>query len=158
MTLLAFTPIQRLQKQQLPRNTILSGTQICVFFIFIFVRPKIIFLGLFLGKRDPPCENIDRDLHFDPGKKFSRTGISKLPKVRTLTRLTEYMTSPRGLSGGKAEPPDYILMFSSANVPSITYKSNLGNLCPPVLKKKMRVPPSDFRCHVLLCYSIGKTI
>ena len=29
------------------------------------------------------------------------------------------MASPRGLSGGKTEPPDYILMFSSANVPGI---------------------------------------
>ena len=34
---------------------------------------------------------------------------------------------------GKTEPPDYILMFSSANVPAIPYKINFGDFCPPFL-------------------------
>ena len=37
-----------------------------------------------------------------------------------------YLASPRGLRWGKTEPPDYILMFCSANVPGITYKLILG--------------------------------
>ena len=45
------------------------------------------------------------------------------------------MASPRGLSEGKTEPPDYILMVSSANVSGITYKINFGDFCPPFLKK-----------------------
>ena len=36
------------------------------------------------------------------------------------------MASPRGLSEGKTEPPDYIFMFVSANVPGITYEINFG--------------------------------
>ena len=36
---------------------------------------------------------------------------------------------------GKPEPSDYILMFSSANVPGITYKINFEDCCPPFLKK-----------------------
>ena len=52
------------------------------------------------------------------------------------------MASPRGLIWGKTEPPDYTLMFSSANVPGIPYKIKFGDLCSPFLKKKMRVPPS----------------
>ena len=71
------------------------------------------------------------------------------------------MTSPRGLSEGKTEPPDYILMFSSANVPGITYKINFGDLSPPCLEKNIQefhqvkrdragCPSAhDFECHVV---------
>ena len=61
--------------------------------------------------------------------------ISEIPNIDEVDRI--YMASPRGLSGGKTEPPDYILMFSSANVPGITYKINFGDCCPPFLKKNI---------------------
>ena len=95
-----------------------------------------------MGKRGPPCENIDRDLHFAPVVgpfrplqkilKNRDLEISKIPNIDEVDRI--YMASPRGLSGGKTEPPDYILMFSSANVPAIPYKINFGDFCPPFLK------------------------
>ena len=100
------------------------------------------FLVLFLGERGPPCENIDRDLHFAPAVgpiwplqkilKNRDLEISKFLNIDEIDRI--YMASPRGLSGGKTEPPDYILMFSSADVPAITYKINLGYVCPPFVK------------------------
>ena len=75
---------------------------------------QIDFWALFLGKRGPPCENISRDLHFAPvvGPFWSREknlknrdlGISKISNIDEIDRI--YMASPRGLSGGKAEPPD----------------------------------------------------
>ena len=90
------------------------------------------FFSLFLGKRGPPCENIDRDLHFAPiagpfrplqkNLKNRDLQICKISNIDEIDRI--YMASPRGLSEGKTEPPDYILMFSSANVPGITYKIN----------------------------------
>ena len=46
-----------------------------------------------------------------------------------------YLASPRGLIGRKTEPPDYILMFCSANVPRITYKIKFDDLCPSLLGK-----------------------
>ena len=52
------------------------------------------------------------------------------------------MASPQGPSVGKTEPPDYIFMFPSANVPGITCKINFGYLCPLFLGKMLRVPPS----------------
>ena len=60
-------------------------------------------------------------------------GISEIPNIDEVDRI--YMASPRGLSGSKTEPPDYILMFCSANVPGITYKMNFGDFCPSFLKK-----------------------
>ena len=109
------------------------------------------FLASFLGKRGLPYENIGRDLHFAPvvGPFWSwkiilknrDLEISIFSNIDELDRI--YMASPRGLSGGKTEPPDYILMFSSANVPGITYKMNFGDFCPPFLRKSyLRVPPS----------------
>ena len=59
--------------------------------------------------------------------------ISKISNIDEVDRI--YMASPRGLSGGKTEPPDYILMFSSAHVPGIPYKINFGDFCHPFLKK-----------------------
>ena len=114
------------------------------FEIFWLFWPKIDCFALFLGKRGPPCENIDRDLHFAPvvGPFWSWKKIQE-PESRNfrISNIDEvdrtYMASPRGLSGGKTEPPDYILMFSSANVPGITCKSVFLNLCPPFLKKKL---------------------
>ena len=49
--------------------------------------------------------------------------ISKNPNIDEVDII--YMASPRGLSGGKTEPPDYIFMFSSANVPGVTYKTKI---------------------------------
>jgi hypothetical protein len=78
-------------------------------------------------------------VHFDPSKKFSRTGISKLRKSETLTRLMEFTWPlPEALCGAKPSHPDYVLTFCSANVPGITYKLILGIF---VLHLKMRVPP-----------------
>ena len=57
--------------------------------------------------------------------------ISKISNIDEVDRI--YMASPRGLSGGKTEPPDYILMFSSANVSGIPYKIIFRDLCPPFL-------------------------
>ena len=53
---------------------------------------------------------------------------------------------------GKTEPPDYISMFYSANVPGITYKIIVGFLCPPFKKecKYLKVPPrgyAEWWCH-----------
>ena len=48
------------------QGTKLSGTFKYVVETFGFFVPKTILLALFLGKRGPPCENIDRDLHFAP--------------------------------------------------------------------------------------------
>ena len=59
--------------------------------------------------------------------------ISKISNIDEVNII--YMASPRGFSEGKTEPPDYILMFSSANVPGITYKINFEDFCPPFLKK-----------------------
>ena len=126
------------------RSHILSGTLKCVFLIFsdLFGQQST-FLPYFLGKRGPPCENIDRDLHFAPvvGPFWSRRKIlknrdlesSEIPNIDEVDRI--YMASPRGLSVGKTEPPDYILMFYSANVPAIPYKINFEDFCPPFLKK-----------------------
>ena len=92
-----------------------------------FLRANIDFLALFLGKQGPPCENIDRYLHFAPVicpfrplKKISRTGILNILNIDEVDGI--YLASARGLVGHKTEPPDYILMFCSANVPGITYK------------------------------------
>ena len=69
-----------------------------------------------MGKRGPPCENIDRDLHFAPVVgplwplqkilKNRDLEISKISNIDEVDRI--YMASPRGLSEGKTEPPDYI--------------------------------------------------
>ena len=82
-----------------------------------------------MGKRGPPCENIDQDLHVasknEPiwsWKKILKNrdlGISEIPNIDEVDGI--YLASPRGLRWGKTEPPDYILMLSSANVPGITY-------------------------------------
>ena len=98
---------------------ILNGTLNYFLKIFVFFRPKIICLALFLGKRGPPCENIDRDLHFAPVVgpfrplqkilKNRDLEISKILSIGEVDRI--YMASPRGLSEGKTEPPDYISMF-----------------------------------------------
>ena len=42
------------------------NSQIFFFENFGIVRPEIDFLALCLGKQGPPCETIDRDLHFAP--------------------------------------------------------------------------------------------
>ena len=55
--------------------------------------------------------------------------FSEIPNIDEVDRI--YMASPRGLRWGKTELPDYILMFSSANVPGITYKIHFGDFCPP---------------------------
>ena len=103
------------------------------------------FLALFLGKRGPPGENIDRDLHFAPVVgpiwplqkilKNRDLEISKISNIDEVDRI--YMASLRGLRWGKTEPPDYILMFCSANVPGIIYKIHFVFFCPPVLKKNI---------------------
>ena len=74
-------------------------------------------------------------VHFDPEKivKNRDLDISEIPNIDEVDRIC--MASPRGLSVGKTEPPDYILMFSSANVPGIPYKINFGDSCPPFLGK-----------------------
>ena len=82
---------------------------------------------------------MDRDIHVAPvvgpcwplqkNLKNRDLEISEIPNIDELDRI--YLASPRGLSGGKTEPPDYILMFSSANVPGITYKINFGDFCTP---------------------------
>ena len=87
-----------------------------------------------MGKRDPPCENIGRGLHFAPGVgpfrplqkilKNRDLEISEIPNIDELDRI--YMASSRGLSVGKTEPPDYILMFSSANVQVLHIKLLFG--------------------------------
>ena len=59
-------------------------------------------------------------------------GIFKIANIDEVDRI--YMASPRGLSEGKTEPPDYILMSSSANVPDITYIIKFGDCCPLFLK------------------------
>ena len=125
-----------------------------VFFeILEFVRPNIDFLALLFGKLGPPCENIDQDLHFAPvvgtfrplqkivkNRDLKILQISKISNIDEVDRI--YMASPRGLSGGKTEPPDYILMCCSANVPGISYNINFEHFCPPFLKKEyLRVPP-----------------
>ena len=119
----------------------LSGTLTYFFEIFGCVRPKIDFLALFLRKRGPACENIDRDLHFalvvGPFRPLPKILKNRDLEFSIFSNIDEvdriYMASTRGLSGGKTEPPDYILMFSSANVPGITYKIHFGDLCPPFL-------------------------
>ena len=83
-------------------------------------------------------------VHFDPRKENLKNrdlDISKISNIDEVDRI--YMATPRGLSEGKTEPPDYILMFSSANVPGITYKINFVDFYPPCLAQKyLRVPPS----------------
>ena len=82
-----------------------------------------------MGKRGPPRENIGRDLHFAlvvapfrPLQEILKNQDLKISKISNIDELDRiYLASPRGLSGGKTEPPDYILMFSSANVPGINY-------------------------------------
>ena len=110
-----------------------------------FFRPFFNFLALFLGKRGPPNENMGRDLHFAPVKsQFSSffnffknrdLKISEIPNIDEVDRI--YLASPQGLRWGKTEPPDYILMFCSANVPGIPYKIDFGILCPPFLRKNI---------------------
>ena len=128
------------------------NSQIFFFECFGLFRPKVDFLALFAGTRGPPCENIDRDLHFAPVVgpfwpfqeilKNWDLEISKFSNIDEVDRI--YMASPRGLSEGKTEPPDYILMFYSANVPAIPYKIHFGDFCPPFLEEKcLRVPPSS---------------
>ena len=95
------------------------------------------------GETDPACENIAQDLHFASKNEpiWSRIKIvknrdleiSEIPNIEEVDGI--YPASPRGLRWGKTEPPDYIFMVCSANVPSIPYKINLGHLCPPFLKK-----------------------
>ena len=63
--------------------------------------------------------------------------ISEIPNIDEIDRI--YMASPRGLSGGKTEPPDYILMFSSANVRGITYKINFEDFLSSIFEKKKRL-------------------
>ena len=123
----------------------LSGTLKHFLQHFSNFRSNNDFLALFLGKRGPPCENIDRDLHFAPvvgpfrslqkNLKNRDLEMVKFSNIDELDRI--YMASPRGLSEGKTEPPDYILMFSSANVPGITYTIIFGDFCPPCLEKNI---------------------
>ena len=103
----------------------LSNIRLIFFWFFL---SKIDFLALFLGKRGPPCENIGRDLHFAPvvgpfwplQKILKNRDLEINKKNRPLTSLTEFIWPlPEALAGGKTEPPDYILMFSSADVPGI---------------------------------------
>ena len=70
-----------------------------------------------------------------PGKNIKNRDleISEIPNIDEVDGI--YLASPRGLRWGKTEPPDYILMFCSANVPGIPYKINFGDFCPPFLKK-----------------------
>ena len=75
-------------------------------------------------------------VRFDPHQKNVKNRdleISEIPNIEEVGGI--YLASPRGLIWGKTEPPDYILMFSSANVPGITYKFNVEDLCPPFLKE-----------------------
>ena len=60
--------------------------------------------------------------------------ISKISNIDEVDII--YIACPRGLSGGKTEPPDYILMFCSANVPGITYKINFRDVGPPLKKSE----------------------
>ena len=82
-------------------------------------------------------------VQFDPSQKFKNRDleISEFPHIDEVDGV--YLASPRGLLCCKTEPPDYILMFCSANVPGITYKINFGDFCPPFKKKYLRVPPSS---------------
>ena len=132
----------RINKHNKYVEEILSGT-LNYFLKCWFFSAQSRCLALFLGKRGPPCENIDRDLHFAPVvgpfrplQKFLKNRdlqISKISNIDEVDRI--YMASPRGLSGGKTEPPDYILMFSSANVPGITYKINFGDFLSSIFEK-----------------------
>jgi len=70
-----------------------------------------------------------------PPKKSQNPGSQNFKKSNIDEVYRICMAPPRGLSRGKTEPPDYILMFSSANVPGITYKINFKVFCPPVLEK-----------------------
>ena len=102
-------------------------------------------LALFLGKRGPPCEHIDRHLHVPLNQypiwvwKHSVRNwdleVSKIPNIGEVDRI--YMTSPQGLIGCKTKPRDYILMFCSADVPGTTYKINSGTFCPSFLKQSI---------------------
>ena len=74
--------------------------------------------------------------HQEPG-----SGISKIPNIDEVDGI--FLASPRGLIWGKTEPPDYSLMFSSANVPGIACKINLGDVLSSIFEKKyLRVPLS----------------
>ena len=76
-------------------------------------------------------------VHFDPREKIKNRDlkISKIPNIDEVDRI--YLASSRGLRWVKTEPPDYILMFCSANVPGITYKIKFGDVCPPFLKNNI---------------------
>ena len=69
--------------------------------------------------------------------------ISKISNIDEVDII--YIACPRGLSGGKTEPPDDILMFCSANVLSITYKINFGDFCPPFLKNTIFESSTKFK-------------
>ena len=68
-------------------------------------------------------------VHFEPGKnvKNQDLGISEIPNIDEVDGI--YLASPRGLIWRKTEPPDYILMFCSANVPGITYEISFWVFC-----------------------------
>ena len=86
------------------------------------------------------CSEKWTDLIPEKNVKNRDLGISKISSIDEVDRI--YMASPRGLSVGKTQPPDYILMFSSANVPGITYKMKFGDRCPPFLKNIVESSPS----------------
>ena len=112
-------------------------------------------LVLFLGKGGPPCENIDRDLHFAPVvgpfwplQKILKNRDLEISKISNIDEVDWiYVASPRGLSKGKTEPPEYILMFSSASVPGMTYKLVLSIFVLHFGKKYLRVPLSSALAH-----------
>ena len=132
----------------------LGSWQVCMIFLvelsnisfwnFRIFRPETDFLVLFLGigallvKIYTDIYILPQSLvHFDPGKDLKNRDleISEIPNIDELDRI--YMASPRGLTGGKTEPPDYILMFSSANDLCITYKINFGYFCHPWLTRNI---------------------
>ena len=129
----------------------LSGTLKYFFLKFCFFRYFFYFLALFLGKRGLPCENLGQDLHVAPVngpcwplQKIIKKRDLEISKILNIDKVDgTYLASPRGLRWGKTEPPDYILMFCSANVPGITYKiSCFGIFVLHFWKTYLRVPPS----------------
>ena len=120
-----------------------------------FCLPKNRFVCLIFEETEPSLWKYRPRSTFCPGQlsalipekklKNRDLGISAIPNIDEVDRI--YLASPRGLRWGKTEPPDYILMFCSANAPGITYKIVFGFFCPPFLWKKiyLRVPRSKFR-------------
>ena len=65
------------------------------------------------------------DLISEKNVKKRDLGISEIPNIDEVDGI--YLASPQDLLWSKTEPPDYILMFCSANVPGITYKISFDN-------------------------------